>query len=461
MVWPFYLKGRCGKGFFHPKVYTTEALRPDQNMLTSPDEFASRCREIAKDNELGAALRDCGIHTFEEFYHTFRAKDRDLTDEEFDVCAADVHLTDYPSRKQVIQLKLLAIESKEIFEKSRDDSLADQPPRVQRHWGAPPPLRRKQQTEPSSSPHVRRKPQADPGVASAVPIKLTPSREKGQHPRLAPSLRRDDRGDDANTVAGSPSTLTPLLPFSSDNEELVTAVKLLKECEQMGQGLKLGTLQHRLISSTSLGFILECIKGSVVTISGTPGIGKSTLAVNMCKALGMTKIATTSKSFWLFGRPSAPHCQIWVYSNDSFYAADGSLNWTRLSQSMASITAGDEYDNGAIILEGHRIFEFPNVEEHTTSAVYLAGNDRLPEQRSRDAEQLAKLRTSAEKHKLYLQQQSEREGSLLKWPHLCTFSGDTPEMVLVCKLLQKIILDDKNIKTNYLNESAVDGIQLF
>ena len=113
MVWPFYLKGRCGKGFFHPKVYTTEALRPDQNMLTSPDEFASRCREIAKDNGLGAALRDCGIDTFEEFYHTFRAKDRDLTDEEFDVCAADVHLTDYPSRKQVIQLKLLAIESKE------------------------------------------------------------------------------------------------------------------------------------------------------------------------------------------------------------------------------------------------------------------------------------------------------------------------------------------------------------
>ena len=83
MVWPFYLKGRCGKGFFHPKVYTTEALRPDQSMLTSPDEFASRCREIAKDNELGAALRDCGIDTFEEFYHTFRAKDRDLTDEEF------------------------------------------------------------------------------------------------------------------------------------------------------------------------------------------------------------------------------------------------------------------------------------------------------------------------------------------------------------------------------------------
>ena len=447
---------------FHPNVYTTEVLRLASIMLTSPDEFAKRCREIAKDHGLGAALRDCGINTFEEFYYTFRAKDRDLTDQEFDVCAADVHLTDYPSRKQVIQLKLLAIESKEIFEKSKDESLMDQPARTQQHWGAPPPLRRKQQTESGSSPPVRRKPQAEPGVASAVPVKLTPSREREQQPRpTAPSLQRDDRDDDTNTVAVSPSTLTPLLPFSSDNEELVTAVKLLKECEQTGRELKLGTLQHKLISSTSLGFILECIKGSVVTISGTPGIGKSTSAVNMCKALGMTKIATTSKNFWLFGRPSAPHCQIWVYCNDSFYAADGSLNWTRLSQSMASITSGDEYDNGAIILEGHRIFEFPNVEEHTTSVVYLASNDRLLEQRPRDAEQLDKLRTSAEKHKLYLQQQSEREGSLLKSPNLCTFSGDTPEMVLVCKLLQKIILDDKNIKTNYLNESAVDGRQLF
>ena len=128
---------------------------------------------------------------------------------------------------------------------------------------------------------------------------------------------------------------------------------------------------------------------------------------------------------------------------------------------MASITAGDEYDNGAIILEGHRIFEFPNVEEHTTSVVYLASNDKLLEQRSRNAEQLDKLRTSAKKHKLYLHRQNEREGSLLKSPNLCTFSGDTPEMALVCKLLQKIILDDKNIKTNYLNETAVDGKQLF
>ena len=128
---------------------------------------------------------------------------------------------------------------------------------------------------------------------------------------------------------------------------------------------------------------------------------------------------------------------------------------------MSSITSGDEYDNGAIILEGHRIFEFPNVEEHTTSVVYLASNDKLLEQRSRNAEQLDKLRTSAKKHKLYLHRQNEREGSLLKSPNLCTFSGDTPEMALVCKLLQKIILDDKNIKTNYLNETAVDGKQLF
>ena len=95
-------------------------------MLTSPDEFAKRCREIAQDHGLGAALRDCGINTFEEFYYTFRAKDRDLTDQEFDVCAADVHLTDYPSKKQVIQLKLLAIESKEIFEESQADATTRQ-----------------------------------------------------------------------------------------------------------------------------------------------------------------------------------------------------------------------------------------------------------------------------------------------------------------------------------------------
>ena len=128
---------------------------------------------------------------------------------------------------------------------------------------------------------------------------------------------------------------------------------------------------------------------------------------------------------------------------------------------MSSITSGDEYDNGAIILEGHRIFEFPSIGENTTSIVYLASNDRLVEQRSRNAEQLDKLRTSAKKHKLYLHRQNEREGSLLKSPSLCTFSGDTPEMVLVCKVLQRIVLDDKNIKGDYLNEAVVDGRHSF
>ena len=44
---------------------------------------------------------------------------------------------------------------------------------------------------------------------------------------------------------------------------------------------------------------------------------------------------------------------------------------------------------------------------------------------------------------------------------LCTLSGDTREMVLVCKVLQRIVLDDKNIKGDYLNEAVVDGRHSF
>ena len=249
---------------------------------------------------MSTALRDCGINTFEEFYYTFRAKDRDLTDQEFDVCAADVHLTDYPSKKQVIQLKLLAIESKEIFEESQADTTTRQ-----RRWGAPPPLWRRRQTGPESSAPVGDRPQPESGEASKVPVRLTPSRKDDQGP-CNPSRREDT---DQNASSGVASSSAQPLPFTSDNEELVAAVKMLRECAQM-EDLKLETLQHKLTSSTSLGFILDCIKGSVVTISGTPGIGKSTLAVNLCKSLGMTKIATTSKNFWLFGRASAPHCQM-------------------------------------------------------------------------------------------------------------------------------------------------------
>ena len=93
--------------------------------------------------------------------------------------------------------------------------------------------------------------------------------------------------------------------------------------------------------------------------------------------------------------------------------------------------------------------------------MYLASNDRLVEQRSRNAEQLDKLRTSAKKHKLFVHKHNDRDDSLLKSPNLCTLSGDTTEMVLVCKTLQRIILDDKNIKSDYLNEAVVDGRHSF
>ena len=79
------------------------------------DQFEVRCRELSKGESLFRQLRDCGITTFEEVFSTFRNYDRELTDEEFFICACDVYLTDYPSQKQVLLLKLLAVESKEYM----------------------------------------------------------------------------------------------------------------------------------------------------------------------------------------------------------------------------------------------------------------------------------------------------------------------------------------------------------
>ena len=115
------------------------------------------------------------------FYSTFRAKDRELTDQEFDVCAADVHLTDCPSKKQVIQLKSRA----KRFEESQADAATRRRP-----WEALPPLWRKQQTGPESSTPAGDRRRSESEEASKVPVRLTLSRKDDQGQCIPP--RREE-----------------------------------------------------------------------------------------------------------------------------------------------------------------------------------------------------------------------------------------------------------------------------
>ena len=48
-----------------------------------------------------------------------------------------------------------------------------------------------------------------------------------------------------------------------------------------------------------------------------------------------------------------------------------------MRQSISSVTSNEEFQTGAVILEGHRIFAFPDYAELATTVVYLAATDKL------------------------------------------------------------------------------------
>ena len=61
------------------------------------------------------------------------------------------------------------------------------------------------------------------------------------------------------------------------------------------------------VTSADWYLLLGKLAESVVVISGAHNVGKSSLAVNLAKAVGLTRTKTTSKNFWLFARSQRPY----------------------------------------------------------------------------------------------------------------------------------------------------------
>ena len=151
-------------------------------------------------------------------------------------------------------------------------------------------------------------------------------------------------------------------------------------------------LTGKVTSADWYPLLLDKLAESVVVISGAPNVGKSSLAVHLAKALGLTRTKTTSKNFWLFARHKRPYFSLWVYCTDSFWSEDEPA-WPRMRQSISSVTSNEEFQTGAVILEGHRIFAFPDYAELATTVVYLAATDKLLFERGTES-------SSIRKHKL-------------------------------------------------------------
>ena len=135
---------------------------------------------------------------------------------------------------------------------------------------------------------------------------------------------------------------------------------------------------------------------------------------------------TTSRNFWLFARSERPYFSLWVYCTDSFWS-EQEPSWSRMRQSVSSITSGEEFATGAAILEGHRVFAFPGYADLATTVVYLAATDKLLFERGTEA-------GSIRKHKLFLSNTLEQ---LQKLNKMIVLEGEKSQVYLVCQTLYK------------------------
>ena len=189
--------------------------------------------------------------------------------------------------------------------------------------------------------------------------------------------------------------------------------------------------------------LLGKLAESVIVLSGAPNVGKSSLAVNLAKALGLLRTRTSSKHFWLFSRSQRPYFSLWVYCTDSFWKED-EPSWDRMRQPVSSVTLNEEFSTGAVILEGHRIFAFPGYADLATTVVYLAATDKLLFERGTEA-------GSIRKHKLFLSNVLDQLQQLKK---MIILEGDH----LVCQALQIALLEDAGMDASHLSaDIELDG----
>ena len=160
-------------------------------------------------------------------------------------------------------------------------------------------------------------------------------------------------------------------------------------------------------------------------LSGAPNSGKSSLVVNLATSLELTRTKTTSKIFWLYARNSRPYFSLWLFCTDFFWD-EQEPSWSKMAQSINSVSKLEEFGTGAIFIEGHRIFEYEQYAELGTSLFYLASSDQLTSQRGTSGESVKKHTLDSAKHLDALQ---EMKG-------LTLLDAQKTKVSLVCKILQ-------------------------
>ena len=123
----------------------------------------------------------------------------------------------------------------------------------------------------------------------------------GKPPALTPPVNKG-KGRESRIV---PTAQTETICDSIDHSNLRGIFRDL--CLWQNHVETVEELANKVTAADWYPLLLGKLAESVVVISGAPNAGKSSLAVNLAKALGLLRTRTASKNFWLFSRSQRPY----------------------------------------------------------------------------------------------------------------------------------------------------------
>ena len=105
------------------------------------------------------------------------------------------------------------------------------------------------------------------------------------------------------------------------------------------------------------------------------------------------------------------------------------------------------------MFEGHRMSDFDDIKDYVTSKIYLSATETMLLARKTQADSIAK-------HKDWLAPMVQNSSSYINDEMTALLTADSSPVALVCKLLEKLVLDDQKMPSSHLREARPDAVSL-
>lgn len=113
-----------------------------------------------------------------------------------------------------------------------------------------------------------------------------------------------------------------------------------------------------------------------------------------------------------------------------------------------------EFEKGKALIEGHKVFQFKDIEHSITTTIVLVAKEATLLERKTSAESIAKYRD-------FVRRELDDPESFLNAPRIAMLPAEMKPTTLACVAIEKIVLDCSNRDPKHLRLVNPNGDTLF